>query len=77
MAKFQEMQENHELTQQEVNRLNQEIAALKVNLSGYPKGTWYKTAASKLWLAVSKVGTSKESRQVISKVANKMLGLDQ
>lgn len=77
MAKFQEMQENHELTQQEVNRLNQEIAALKANLSGYPKGTWYKTAASKLWLAVSKVGTSKESRQIISKVANKMLGLDQ
>lgn len=76
MAKFQEMQERHELTQQEVNRLNQEITAIKANLSGYPKGTWYKTAANKLWLAVSKVGTSKESRQVLAKAAQKLLGLD-
>ena len=77
MAKFHEMQERHELTQQEVNRLNQEITAIKANLSGYPKGTWYKTAGNKLWLAVSKVGTSKESRQVIAKAAQKLLGLDE
>lgn len=77
MAKFQEMQERHELTQQEVNRLNQEITAIKANLSGYPRGTWYKTAANKLWLAVSKIGTSKESRQVIAKAAQKLLGLDE
>ena len=77
LAKFQEMQERHELTQQEVNRLNQEIAEIKSNLSGYPKGTWYKTAANKLWLAVSKVGTSKESRQVLAKAAQNLLGLDE
>ena len=76
MAQFVVMQERHELTQQEVNRLNQEISDIKSNLSGYPKGTWYKTAASKLWLATSKVGTSKESRQVLAKAAQKLLGLD-
>jgi hypothetical protein len=76
MSKFQQMQERHELTQQEVNKLNQEITAIKANLNGYPKGVWYKTAANKLWLAVSKVGTSKESRQVIAQAAQKLLGLD-
>lgn len=76
MIKFQEMQERHELTQQEVNRLNEEISSIKVNLGGYPKGTWYKTAANKLWLAVGKVGTSKESREVLAKAAQKLLGLD-
>ncbi|WP_371180704.1 hypothetical protein [Xanthomonas sacchari] len=76
LAKFVEMQERHELTQQEVNKLNQEIAAIKANLGGYPKGVWYKTAANKLWLAFSKVGTSKESRQVIAQAAQKLLGLD-
>lgn len=77
MAKFQEMQERHELTEKEVNRLNQEIDSIKTNLSGYPKGTWYKTAANKIWTAVSKVGTSKESRQVLAKAAQNLLGLDE
>lgn len=77
MAKFQEMQERNELTQQEVNRLNQEITAIKNNLAGYPKGTWYKTAATRLLLAVSKVGTSRESRQVLAKAAQRLLGLDE
>ncbi|WP_337054866.1 hypothetical protein [Pseudoxanthomonas sp. USHLN014] len=77
MAKFEEMAQRQELSQQEVNRLQKEVAAIKANLDGYPKGTWYKTAASKLWLAVSKVGTSKESRLVLAKAAQKLLGLDQ
>jgi len=75
--KFQQMQEHNELTQQEVNRLNQEITAIKANLAAYPRGVWYKTAANKIWIAVSKVGTSKESRQVLAQAAQKLLGLDQ
>jgi len=76
-AKFQEMQDRHELTQQEVDRLSQEIASIKANVDVFPKDVWYKTAANKLWLAVSKVATSKESRQLLAKAAQRMLGLDQ
>lgn len=76
MARFQEMQEKNEMTEQELNRLNQEITSIKTNLTTYPKGVWYKTAANKIWASVSKVATSQESRQVIAQAARKLLGLD-
>jgi hypothetical protein len=74
--RFREMQEKSEITEQELNRLNQELVSIKANLTAYPKGIWYKTATNKIWAVVSKIGTSQESRQVIAKAAQKMLGLD-
>ena len=73
--KLDELAEKNELTQQELNRLNQEIASLKANVGSYPKGTWYKTAASKLWITVRSVVTSPEGRKVLTQVAGKALGL--
>lgn len=73
--RFAEMQEKNELTEQEVNRLNQEIASIKTNLVSYPRGVWYKTAANKIWATVGKIATSQESRQVLAQAARKMLGL--
>lgn len=77
MEKFCEMQERNELTEQELNRLNREIASIKENLPSYPKEVWYKTAANRIFSAVGKVSTSKESRQVLAQAAQKLLGLDQ
>jgi len=74
-AKFQMMEEQNELTRQEVERLDGEIENLKINLSSYPKGVWYKTAAAKIWQAVSSVAASKESRLLLAQAAQKMLGL--
>lgn len=76
-ARFEEMQQRNQLTEQELNKLNQEIASIKVNLSSYPKGTWYKTAANKLWTTANKIVTSKESRQLLADAAKKMLGLSE
>ena len=73
--KLEELAEKNELTQQELNRLNQEIASLKANVGSYPKGTWYKTAASKLWITARCVVTSPEGRKVLTQVAGKALGL--
>lgn len=76
MQRFQEMQERSELTEQELNRLNREIASIKENLPSYPKAVWYKTAANRILTSVNKVATSKESRQVLAQAAQKLLGLD-
>jgi hypothetical protein len=75
-AKFQLMEEQNELTRQEVERLDGEIENLKINLSSYPKGVWYRTAAAKIWQTVSSVAASKESRLLLAQAAQKMLGLD-
>lgn len=76
MGRFQEMQQRSELTEQELNRLNQEVTTIKANLGSFPKGVWYKTAANKIWATFSKVATSQESRQVMAQAAKKLLGLD-
>lgn len=75
-GRFKVMQEKSELTEKELSRLNQEIENIKSNLSIYPKGMWYKTAANRLWAVTSKIATSQESRQVLAKAAQKMLGID-
>jgi hypothetical protein len=75
LTKFQEMQERSEITEQELNRLNREIASIRENLPSYPKNVWYKTAANRLLSAVGKVATSRESRQVLAQAAQRLLGL--
>jgi hypothetical protein len=75
IARFVEMEARHELTEQELKRLQQEVTSLKVNVESYPKGTWYRTAAAKLWDVTSKVASSKESRQVLADSARKALGM--
>jgi hypothetical protein len=74
--KFVELAERSEITKQELNRLEQELVAIKTNISAYPKGTWYKTAGTKLWAVSSKIMTSTESRQVLAQAAKKLIGLD-
>lgn len=73
--KFAELAEHSEITKQELNRVQQELTGIKSNLGAFPKGTWYKTAATKLWSVTSKVVTSAESRKVIAEAARKLIGL--
>lgn len=75
MARLQQMEEKNQLTEQEVKRLNQEITSLKTNVDSYPKGTWYKTAASKLWATVTSVVSSPEGRKVLTQASQRALGL--
>lgn len=75
-AKFVELAEHSEITKQELNRVQQELTSIKSNLSNYPKGTWYKTAGTKLWSVTSKVITSAESRAVLAQAARKLIGLN-
>jgi len=75
-TRFNEMQQQSELTQREVERLTKELASLKENLGAYPKGVWYKTAASRLWVTFSKIVTSKESQKLLARAAGKALGID-
>lgn len=74
-GKFAELAEHSEITKQELNRVQQELTSIKANLGTYPKGTWYKTTATKLWSVTSKIMTSAESRQVIAQAARKLIGL--
>lgn len=73
--RFSELAQHSEITKQELNRVQQELTAIKANLTSFPKGTWYKTAGTKLWSVTSKVITSAESRQVIAQAARKLIGL--
>lgn len=75
-SRFVELAEHSEITKQELNRVQQELTAIKANLTSFPKGTWYKTAGTKLWSVTSKVLTSAESRQVIAQAARKLIGLN-
>lgn len=74
--KFADLAEHNEITKQELNRLDQELTALKGNLSTFPRGTWYKTAGAKLWSVTSKIVGSKESREVLAQATRKAIGLD-
>lgn len=74
-ARLEQLVEKDQLTQQELNRLNQEISSLKANVGGYEKGTWYKTAASKLWITVTSIISSPEGRKVLTQATQKALGL--
>lgn len=74
-SKFAELAEHNEITKQELNRVQQELTSIKANLTTYPKGTWYKTAGTKLWSVTSKIITSSESRQVLAQAARKLVGL--
>ena len=73
--KFAELAEHSEITRQELNRVQQELVSIKANLSTFPKGTWYKTAGTKLWSVTSKIVTSAESRQLLAQAARKLIGL--
>ena len=76
LSRLEEMEKKSEITEQELNRLKKELTSIKANVTTFPKGVWYKTAANKLWAVTSKIATSQESRQVLAKAAQKMLGLD-
>lgn len=74
--KFSELSERNQINEQELGRLNEELARVKENLATYTRGTWYKTAATKLWSVIEKIMSSKESRQVIAEAARKAIGID-
>jgi hypothetical protein len=75
-ASFSDLADRSEITKQELNRVQQELTAIKANLANFPKATWYKTAGTKMWSVTSRLITSAESRQLLAQAARKALGMD-
>jgi len=75
-SKFEELAENNEITQKELNKLKREMGAVKENLKNFPKGVWYRTAATRIFSVFSKIVTSSEGRKVLAKAAKKALELE-
>jgi hypothetical protein len=76
-AKFEEMQEEHKLNAQQVQKLQAQLHVLTEDLKGFHKGTWYRTAATKLWSMTTALATSPEGRKVLTQAAQHALGVDQ
>ncbi|MGO4151763.1 hypothetical protein [Cupriavidus sp. YAF13] len=73
LARFRQ---RDEITQKQLDELVQEVERLKDELSYFPKGTWYRSAGSKLWTLLRGVATSKEGRELASDIARKAIGMD-
>jgi hypothetical protein len=53
-----------------------QIEVLVENLKGFRRGTWYRTAATKLWSLASSVASSPEGRKLLTPAAQKAIGVD-
>ncbi|HDR8947603.1 TPA: hypothetical protein QDA71_004642, partial [Burkholderia vietnamiensis] len=76
MTKFETLQERSELTDQQVKKLESQIEVLISDLNGFHRGTWYRTAANKIWSIITSVATSPEGRSLLTQAAQKAIGVD-
>lgn len=73
--RISELEEKHALAESELSELRRAVIVARTDLTTYPKGIWYRTAGGKLWEVMKKVGTSKETRDLLASAARKLLGL--
>ncbi|WP_338639227.1 hypothetical protein [Burkholderia pyrrocinia] len=76
MAKFETLQEQSELTDQQVKKMEAQIEVLISDLNGFHRGTWYRTAATKIWSIITSVASSPEGRSILTQAAQKAIGVD-
>jgi hypothetical protein len=76
LAKFEEMKEQSELTDSQLRELQKQVATLSDDLRGFPKGTWYRTAFTKLFTFGKSVAASPEGRKLMFEATQKVLGVD-
>lgn len=63
--KFEELQEQNLVTENELSRLKSQLSTAKKNASSYPKGFWARTTNNKLLQTINSFAKSKEGRELI------------
>ncbi|MEB2605018.1 hypothetical protein SB461_00660 [Burkholderia cenocepacia] len=74
--RFEELHEKNELSAQQLKKMEAQIEVLTDDLQGFRRGTWYRTAATKLWSLATLVASSPEGRKVLTQAAQKAIGVD-
>ena len=76
VKRCEELEDQGQMTQQEIDRLNKEVENLKDNIEKYPKGIWLKTTATRLATIGEKMVTSNSATKLLfGKWLPKLLGL--
>lgn len=75
-SRFEALHEQNELSAQQLKKMEDQLAVLADDLKGFDRGTWYRTATTRLWILVTKVISSPEGRKVLTQAAQKAIGVD-
>jgi len=59
-----------------MNSVKQEIQLAETDMYSFPRGVWYKVSLAKVLGTIKNIALSKESREILSGIVKKQLGLD-
>lgn len=76
LQKFEDMKDRSELTESQLQKLQAQVNVLSEDLAGFRKGTWYRTAFSKLFTLGKAVAATPEGRKLMLEATQKTLGVD-
>lgn len=71
--KFEELKRNHEITDNELSKVKAVVSSLTENLKDFPKKTWFRSAASKMYDMSATLMTSQAGQKILEQSANKLL----
>ncbi|NQU25432.1 MAG: hypothetical protein HQ567_29455 [Candidatus Nealsonbacteria bacterium] len=71
--KLYELAKNHQVTEDQLARVTDDLANLRTDLDSFPKAAWYQTAASKIFSFVTTVFASREGRELASAAVKGLL----
>jgi len=74
--RFEELLRKGEITNPEMNSVKQEIQLAETDMYSFPRGVWYKVSLAKVLGTIKNIALSKESREILSGIVKKQLGLD-
>ena len=76
LQRFEEMKKQSELTDSQLQELQTQVRTMSDDLRGFQKGTWYRTAATKLFTFGKAVASTPEGRKLMVEATQKVLGVD-
>lgn len=76
LQRFEELKEKSELTDGQLHELQKQVKTLSEDLRGFRKGTWYRTAFTKLFTFSKTVASTPEGQKLIADAARQMIGVD-